>query len=41
MHRLRIWLLRLLALLALLAVFALYSRPEFLVQMSNQLWACF
>jgi len=29
------------ALLALLAVFALYTRPDFLVTLSNQIWACF
>ena len=27
--------------MALLAVFWLYQRPDFLVQMSNQIWACF
>ena len=26
---------------ALLGVFYLYSRPDFLVQLSNQIWACF
>jgi hypothetical protein len=25
----------------LLAVFALYTRPDFLVMLANQLWACF
>ncbi|CAN5477473.1 hypothetical protein BH11PSE7_BH11PSE7_00390 [soil metagenome] len=25
----------------LLAVFALYTRPDFLVTLSNQVWACF
>ena len=25
----------------LLGVFYLYSRPDFLVQLSNQIWACF
>ena len=25
----------------LMAVFYLYSRPDFLVQLSNQIWACF
>jgi len=30
-----------LALLASLAVFMLYTRPDFMVQLSNQLWACF
>jgi len=29
------------ALLALLLVFLLYTRPDFMVQLSNQLWACF
>ena len=26
---------------ALLAVFVLYTRPDFLVTLSNQIWACF
>jgi len=26
---------------ALLAVFALYTQPDFLVVLSNQVWACF
>jgi hypothetical protein len=30
-----------LTLAALAGVFALYTRPDFLVQLSNQLWACF
>ncbi len=25
----------------LLAVFALYTRPDFLVTLGNQIWACF
>ena len=29
------------SLAALLAVFALYTRPDFLVMLSNQIWACF
>jgi hypothetical protein len=29
------------ALLALLAVFALYTRPDFLLTLADQLWACF
>ncbi len=29
------------ALLALAAVFSLYLQPDFLVGLSNQLWACF
>ena len=30
-----------LALAALAGVFALYTRPDFLVDLSNQVWACF
>ena len=30
-----------LALLALVAVFLLYAQPDFIVQLSNQLWGCF
>jgi len=29
------------AIFILLAVFALYTRPDFLVTLSNQIWACF
>jgi hypothetical protein len=29
------------ALAALLGVFALYTRPDFLVTLANQVWACF
>lgn len=29
------------ALAVLLLVFALYTRPDFLVTLGNQLWACF
>ncbi|WP_169731129.1 hypothetical protein [Rhodoferax saidenbachensis] len=29
------------ALVVLFAVFMLYTRPDFLVQMANQIWACF
>ena len=29
------------AIAALLAVFALYTRPNFLVTLANQVWACF
>ncbi|WP_342130605.1 hypothetical protein [Hydrogenophaga sp. OTU3427] len=40
-----VWPRRLLAALGmvalLLAVFMLYTRPGFLVQMADQLWACF
>lgn len=30
-----------LVLAALAGAFALYTRPDFLLQLSNQLWACF
>ena len=30
-----------LAIVASLAVFALYTRPEFLVTLANQVWSCF
>ena len=29
------------ALVALLAVFSLYTRPEFMVALSEQIWLCF
>ncbi len=29
------------ALVALAAVFALYLRPDFVVTLANQIWACF
>jgi hypothetical protein len=29
------------AMAALLAVFAMYTRPDFLVTLANQIWACF
>ncbi|MBO9677873.1 MAG: hypothetical protein J7556_06525 [Acidovorax sp.] len=35
------WLAYVAALAALLAVFALYTRPEFLVTLADQIWACF
>lgn len=28
-------------LLALVGTFALYNRPDFLVNLANQLWSCF
>ena len=31
----------LLGLVALAAVFALYARPDFVVLMADQVWACF
>ena len=30
-----------LAITGLLAVFALYTRPDFLVTLADQVWACF
>jgi hypothetical protein len=30
-----------LAVAVLMAVFAMYTQPDFLVQMTNQLWSCF
>lgn len=30
-----------LALATLLAVFGLYTRPEFMLRMANQVWSCF
>ncbi len=29
------------AVIVLLAVFVLYTQPDFLVTLSNQVWACF
>jgi hypothetical protein len=29
------------AVVVLLGVFALYTRPDFLVLLANQIWACF
>jgi hypothetical protein len=29
------------AVVVLLGVFSLYTRPEFLVTLANQVWACF
>ena len=29
------------ALVVLAAVFAMYTRPDFMVQMANQVWSCF
>jgi hypothetical protein len=37
-NRLLLWTL---VTLVLLAVFFLYTRPDFLVQLANQVWACF
>jgi hypothetical protein len=41
MQRKRIITLVLLALTALAGVFFLYTRPEFVLQLSDQIWACF
>ena len=40
MRKQELWLTAL-ALAALAGVFVLYTRPDFLVQLSNQIWACF
>lgn len=37
----RLWLAWTAAAAVLLAVFALYTRPDFLVTLADQLWACF
>ncbi len=37
----RAWLLRTAALLALAAVFAAYLNPQLMVDLANQVWACF
>ena len=41
MPRLRKLIVYAIALAVLLAVFALYTRPDFLVTLANQVWACF
>jgi hypothetical protein len=41
MQRKRHIALAVLALAALAGVFVLYTRPDFLLQLSNQIWACF
>ncbi|MFM1979884.1 MAG: hypothetical protein RLZ68_1149 [Pseudomonadota bacterium] len=35
------WLFCALALAVLAGVFLLYARPDFMVQMANQVWGCF
>ncbi len=37
----RLWLAWAAAGAVLLAVFALYTRPDFIVTLADQLWACF
>jgi hypothetical protein len=34
-------LLAVVAMVVLLGVFLLYTQPDFMVQMANQMWACF
>ena len=34
-------LIRLAAIVVLGTVFVLYTRPDFMVQMANQVWSCF
>jgi len=38
MQKIALWSL---AMLVLLGVFSLYARPEFLLTLANQVWACF
>ena len=40
-RRMLAWAARAVAVLATLAVFALYTRPEFMVMLADQLWSCF
>jgi hypothetical protein len=40
-HRMRKTLAYSAAIAVLLGVFALYSRPDFLVAIADQVWACF
>ncbi len=42
-HRQHIWIamLVLLALAALAGIFTLYGQSDFMVQIANQIWACF
>lgn len=40
-HRLFWRILALAALAALAGVFLMYTRPDFMVDMANQLWSCF
>ncbi len=41
MKRWPVWAGPVLALAVLLAVFSLYTRPDFLLTLANQLWSCF
>ena len=38
---LRAWVIHGIAVVATLAVFGLYTRPQFLVTLAEQVWACF
>lgn len=38
--RKNLWLLAV-ALVVLVGVFLMYTQPDFIVQMANQVWACF
>lgn len=40
-RRALVWVVRAAAVLATLAVFALYTRPEFMVMLADQMWSCF
>ena len=40
-RRALVWFLRAAAVAATLAVFALYTRPEFMVMLADQMWSCF
>ena len=40
-RRILAWALRVAAVVATLAVFALYTRPEFMVMLADQMWSCF
>jgi hypothetical protein len=40
-HPWRRWLAAALALVVLLAVFMLYSQPDFMLMLADQVWACF
>ena len=37
----RLWALRAAVVAAALATFALYTRPEFVVMLADQMWSCF
>ena len=39
--RWRSWVLGAMAVAAALAVFALYTQPDFMVMLADQMWACF